>query len=262
MPDAAQMTPAELVARYEDMEPVVTYRHAGAEMRYCAPNRLILWRVETVLEKEPDTIAWIDGFAPGDTLLDIGANIGLYTIWAAVLRGARVFAFEPEAQNYATLCRNIALNNLSERVTGYCAALADESGFGALHVSHASAGHSCHSFGEAVDFHLAPRVFPFAQGSFAVKLDELVQANVVPVPRHIKIDVDGIEHKVVAGAAGTLADPRCASVLVEINRALPEHRRIVERLGELGFCYSQAESDASMRTDGLFKGCGNYVFRR
>ena len=38
---------------------------------------------------------------------DVGANVGMYTVFAAPTRGARVFAFEPEAQNYAMLNRNI-----------------------------------------------------------------------------------------------------------------------------------------------------------
>lgn len=262
MPDTRQETPAEAVARYEAMEPVVTLRRHGRDMRFLAANRLMLWRAETALEKEPETIAWIESFAPGDVYLDVGANVGLYAVWAASVAEARVVAFEPEAQNYATLCRNAALNDLSGRLTAYCAALADESGFGLLHVGAATAGHSCHSFGESVDFNLKPHAFPYTQGSFAARLDELVAAGVVPQPRHVKIDVDGFEHKVVAGARATLADARCASVLVEINRGLAQHRAVVEALTGLGFRYSQAEADASLRTDGLFKGCGNYVFRR
>lgn len=42
------------------------------------------WRFDTLLEKEPDTIEWIDGFRLGETLWDIGANVGIYTIYAAL----------------------------------------------------------------------------------------------------------------------------------------------------------------------------------
>ena len=231
-------------------------------MQFSTPNRLTLWRVETILHKEPDTIEWIESFAPDDVFIDVGANVGMYTIWAARVAGARVIAFEPEAQNYALLCRNIALNDLGDRVVAYCAAIADQPGFGLLHVSTVAPGHSCHSFGDAVDFKLQPRAFPFAQGSFSATLDELVANDVIPHPQHIKIDVDGFEHKVVAGSRRTFSDPRCRSVLVEINRDLPDHRAIIDELDALGFRYSQAEADTSVRTEGLFKGCGNYVFRR
>jgi FkbM family methyltransferase len=256
------MTPVETVERYERSLPVATCTRHGQKIHFSTPNRMTLWRVESVLDKEPETIAWVEGFAPGDVLLDVGANVGMYAIWAARVRQARVFAFEPEAQNYALLCRNIAINGLSERITAYCAALADTNGFGLLHVSTVSAGNSCHSFGESVNFRLEPQQFPFSQGSLAVRLDELVQANVVPVPRHVKIDVDGFEHKVVAGARATLSDAAVASILVEVNGELDAHRALVEQIAALGFRYAPDQVEASMRRDGPFKGCANYVFRR
>lgn len=248
--------------QYERIDPVATFRRGGAEMRFATPNRMTFWRVETILEKEPETIRWIEEFEPGEVMVDAGANVGMYAIWAAATRGARVFAFEPESQNYATLCRNIALNGLAESVTGFCAALSDESGFGTLHLSALEPGRSCHSFGEAVDFNLRPQRFPFRQGSFSAPLDALVAQGALPCPNHIKIDVDGIEHKVIAGAAACLADPACRSVLVEINRKVAPHRAIVDTLTGLGFAYDAAEAEAALRKDGLFEGVGNHVFRR
>jgi len=82
------------------------------------------------------------------------------------------------------------------------------------------------------------------------------------VPQHIKIDVDGLEHKVIAGAAETLADPAVKSMLVEINGAVPEHVAIVERLIGLGFTFSPEQVAKSRRTEGTFAGVANYVFRR
>lgn len=248
--------------QYEQIDPVATFRRGADEMRFLTPNRMTYWRVETVLDKEPETIRWIEGFELGAVMADVGANVGTYTIWAAAVRGAKVFAFEPESQNYALLCRNIALNGLSDSVTAFCAALSDETGFGTLHLSALQAGRSCHSFGEALDFNLAPQRFPFRQGSFSVTLDSLVAQGVLPAPNHIKIDVDGIEHKVIAGAAACLADRACRSVLVEINTKVPEHRAIVGRLEDLGFAYDAAEVQGAMRTEGRFEGVGNHVFRR
>ena len=63
--------------------------------------------MRTLFSKEPITLAWIDTFKDGETLYDIGANVGMYTIYAAVMRKANVYAFEPEALNYAELNKNI-----------------------------------------------------------------------------------------------------------------------------------------------------------
>ena len=97
--------------------------HAGARMIFSTPNTGTRWRVETISTKEPCTLEWIAEFKPNDILVDVGANVGMYTVWAAATRGARVFAFEPEAQNYALLNRNILFNDLQRAtVKAYCMA--------------------------------------------------------------------------------------------------------------------------------------------
>ncbi len=195
-------------------------------------------------------------------LVDIGANVGMYTIWAAKTRGARVFAFEPEAQNYALLNRNVLANGLNDLVRAYCVALSDASGFDALYLSDLGVGGSCHSYGAALDFNNQPRAAPFAQGSVAVTLDEMVERGAVPVPQHVKIDVDGLEHKVIAGARQTLANAAVRSVLIEINTNLDEHWELVDIMLGLGFDYSQEQVARAQRSEGTFKGVGNYVFYR
>jgi FkbM family methyltransferase len=249
----------------EDVElinPIVTVRDGATEVAYCTPNRFAKWRADTLFTKEPDTIEWIGSFAPGDVLVDIGANVGLYSIWAAKTRGARVYAFEPESQNFALLNKNIVANGLSGEVTAYCLALSDETGFALLHLSGFAPGGSGHTYGVDVDHHLRPRSAPYAQGCTSTTLDRLVEDGTLPVPSHIKIDVDGLEHKVMAGCRATLRKPRLKSMLVEINSGLEEHRRIVDELAGLGFTYSEEQVRAARRTTGPSAGVGNYVFRR
>ena len=62
--------------------------------------------------KEPETLKWINRFEKEDTLLDIGANIGVYSIYAA-LKKIKVIAIEPDSLNYALLNINIRKINLS-----------------------------------------------------------------------------------------------------------------------------------------------------
>ena len=247
---------------YERLAPCTTVKYQGRDMKFSTPNAGTLWRVESLFSKEPDTIEWIGGFAAGDTLLDIGANVGMYSIFAALTRDARVFAFEPESQNYAILNRNIYLNGLSNLVGAYCAALSDRPGFSQLHLSLFVSGGSCHSYGAPVDHNNQPVVGRFAQGCIATTVDELIAAGAMPVPTHVKIDVDGLEHKVVAGAAKTFADQRVRSVLIEINAAIDEHWEVVDAMLALGFDYGRDQVARSVRTEGDFQGVGNYVFRR
>jgi FkbM family methyltransferase len=247
---------------YEKLNSHCELVHQGISVRYCTPTTLTKWRVDSLFEKEPITIRWIAGMAEGAVLVDVGANVGMYSIWAAMIRKVRVFAYEPEAQNYALLNRNIVRNGLAGRVTAYCLALSDQPGYSELHLATLEPGGSCHSLGERVDFKHEPATPVYSQGCIAARLDDLVASGVVPQPDHIKIDVDGFEPKVMAGAAKTLKDPGLKSLLIETNENLPDHMEMVSQLVELGFAFDSAQVAAAERKDGAFKGVAEYVFQR
>lgn len=237
---------------YERFMPGATVNIGGKKLQFCIPNKQVAWRVSTMFTKEPDTIAWIQGMAPGEVFLDVGANIGLYSLYAA-LRGLRVYAFEPEAQNYALLCRNICVNKLE--VHAYAVALSDKFAVDELYLSGLAAGGSCHSFGQSTNFKGENAEFPFRQGCMSCRIDELPF-----VPQHIKIDVDGLEHKVIAGAVRTLQHIK--SVLVELNRNLPAHLVLFEILSDMGFKTDDAQMETALRKEGPFTNVGNVIFTR
>lgn len=83
-------------------------------MRFYVPNAQCRYRVSSFSTKEPDTLEWMDTIPPGSVIWDIGANVGLYSVYAAKSRGARVFAFEPSVFNLELLARNIFLNQLQQ----------------------------------------------------------------------------------------------------------------------------------------------------
>lgn len=247
---------------YEKLNPRCEIERDGVHVVYAVPTQGTKWRVDSLFEKEPCTIQWIAAFPPGAVLVDIGANVGMYTIWAAKTRGMTVYAFEPESQNYALLNRNIVINGLADRVKAYCVALSDQRSYSELHLSNFEVGGSCHSLGERVDFAHRPMSPAFSQGCIADRLDDLVAAGVVPVPGYIKIDVDGFEPKVVAGARRTIADRSVRSLLIEINQNLADHMQMVAELETLGFRYDAAQVAAAERKSGAFKGVAEYVFWR
>lgn len=247
---------------YEKLNPRCIVRCGDIEVVYATPSTSTKWRVDTLFEKEPVTLEWIAQFQPGEVLVDVGANVGMYTVWAARTRGARVFAFEPESLNYALLNRNIVANGLERQVTAFCAALSDRSGFGELQLSQFMAGGSCHSLDEKLDPYHRPFLPVYTQGCVSATLDELVAAGKVPQPKFIKIDVDGFEPKVVRGAAQTLRAPALKSLLIEVNQNLPDHMDMVRDLDALGFRHDPLQVDRAVRKSGPFKGCAEYVFKR
>ena len=248
--------------QYEKLQPTSAVEHEGKKMVFATPSMFTLWRVQSIRTKEPWTLEWIATFAPGEILLDCGANVGMYTIWAAVTRESPVYAFEPEAQNYAILNRNIQLNSVAGRVKAYCMGLSDVTGLSQLHMADMRVGGSNHSLGEALDFEHKPLATNFVQGCYAGTVDELVAAREMPVPNHIKIDVDGFEPKVIAGARATLRDPAVKSLLIETNQNLEDHMAMVADLNALGFKHDGAQVARAERKSGTFRGVAEYVFRR
>lgn len=217
----------------------------GRLMRFATTGSSSVKRVRSLFSKEPITLAWIDSFASGETLYDIGANVGMYTIYAAVMRRARVYAFEPEALNYAELNKNIYLNELHGQVLAYCLALSDVDKLDKLLLSDFGLGISYHDFEEnswtedkkfAEDW-TASKDNRLAQGCIGRRVDTLIGEG-LPAPQHIKIDVDGLEHRVIGGMLETLRQPSLKTLLIEINFDNPKNLEMIEQIEAEGWRFS------------------------
>lgn len=138
----------------------------------------------------------------GDLFADIGANVGSYTVLAAGVRGARVVAVEPGAAAGVALAKNIALNGLGDRVSVHCVALG------------ASVGRLAFSTGQDTTNHVLSESDEGDQQVRQITADALF-ANETPLA--IKLDVEGYEAAVLAGARATLADPGLKALIVELN---------------------------------------------
>ena len=86
--------------------------HSSTKILLHIPNKLSYWRAKTYSTKEPETLEWIDDMQHGKTLWDIGANIGLYSIYGALKKGLKVYSFEPSVFNLELLARNIYTNKV------------------------------------------------------------------------------------------------------------------------------------------------------
>jgi FkbM family methyltransferase len=218
------------------------------------------YRARTYATKEPDTLSWLArNLHPGEVFFDVGANVGLYSLYAAaVAPTATVYAFEPEAQNFANLCRNI-LANAFVNVIPSCLTIADGERFDLLHVKSGSAGDAFNTFGteSLIDSARTPRM---VQGALSVSIDELVFRHKLPAPQLIKIDVDGIETRILRGATRVLSLPQLRSVQVELNASSESDVMLVRQsLESCGLCLS-SQSDWEERSGDVRS--RNYVFSR
>jgi FkbM family methyltransferase len=185
---------------------------------------------------EPETVAWIDSLPADAVFWDIGANVGLYAIYAAK-RGIRVLAFEPAASTLAVLTRNIALNGVSDRVAAYGIALADATKLDALYMDadRTEPGHAVHSFGTRRTV-AGDIVGGFQQATIGYAADDFQRQFEAPMPTHIKLDVDGIEAAILRGAAGLLrASVRELMVEIYDDMNPNQAKDIRNTLAEFGF---------------------------
>jgi FkbM family methyltransferase len=220
--------------QYEATLPFVAVKYAGHKIKFAIPNEKCLYFALSLETREPMTNKWILAFGRDDVFFDIGANNGIYGLMAAVVTGCRVYAFEPHFGSYHVLVHNVFANGLQERMSAYPLALSDALGFDNLYLSAITAGKSLNNYGDArpSDDRLWNAVIP--QAAVSISLDEFVRVTGV-VPTHIKVDVDGIEPKIVEGGKETLAKPQVRSVLIEIDEKDPTHVAIYDRMRELGF---------------------------
>ena len=236
----------------------------GDKLYFFAPSKMAKFRINTLFTKEPSTISWLNRIKETDTFLDIGANIGIYSVYAAVVKKCRVISIEPESQNFSNLVRNIVINNLYKKTLPFCLAMSNENKIGVLHLSRFSidGARSGHMFDEELKFNLTPFKSPFQQGCIGMKLDSFIEEKYFPIPDFIKIDVDGLEHKVIEGAITTLKNQKLKSVLIEIYSKLEEHMNIIDLLLSLGFEYDSNQVEQDRIKEGWNKGMGNIIFNR
>lgn len=236
---------------------ITTVEKNGVKVSFYTPNDTTKWRAETLFTKEPSTIEWIEQMKEGEVMYDIGANIGSYSVLAGK-KGVKVFSFEPEAENYSLLVKNLQLNNIEPNA--YCLAISDEEKAGTLYAGQQGVGGACHSFNEKVGYDLKEKNFGFSQGCFGVPLDKLIEDG-LPHPQHLKIDVDGFEYKVIKGAEKILSNG-IKSVLIEVNTNLQQHIDMVEHLCKMGFEFDEQQVERAKRKEGTFKGVAEYIFTK
>jgi FkbM family methyltransferase len=146
----------------------------------------------------PEMLTWRRVLGDGGLFIDVGANVGTYTLWAAE-HGAEVIALEPAADTFALLRENIALNRY--QVTALQVAAGDHCGT-ARFTAGLDAGNSLAADGLAV--------------TPLVTIDSLIGDRSVA---GMKVDVEGFELDVLRGATRALAEHRIALLQIEWNYA-------------------------------------------
>lgn len=218
----------------EKMAQTVSMDVNGVEISFHATTARSLHDVLKQGMGEPETVAWLQGLEPG-VLWDVGANVGLYSLYAVAL-GHRVVAFEPSAATFAALCKNIEINGMSGRASAFCIALSDRTELGALWMENSDAGHSMHGI-EKEGLHKNRQAIPvFAADAFQRTMG-------LEPPHYLKIDVDGVDDRVLRGA---ISFGSLKSILIEAETD-EARSAIAEILAPHGFTLNESLSAGAAR---------------
>ncbi|HET7231340.1 MAG TPA: FkbM family methyltransferase [Longimicrobium sp.] len=201
----------------------VTARLPGGEAVKLLPEyRFVTWN-------QAEYQAFRDSVGPGAVALDVGANVGAYTLLlgAWVRPGGRVYAFEPAPEAFGGLSRHVALNGLGGVVTPVRAAVSARTGTATLAVDGLSGANrlDASAAGERVE---------------TVTLDDFCRREGIR-PTFIKIDVEGAELDVLRGARETIRQGgHGLALFVEMHPTI---------WGEMGI--GAADLQAELETQGL-----------
>lgn len=163
---------------------------------------------------------------PGDAFLDVGANVGTYTVLASGVARARTLALEPIPATFERLLRNLRLNDLLSSVEPRCLAVG------------ATNGSVCFTAGrDTTNRAMSLLPFPSQEPTVEVPLTslDLLLQDVDFTPLVWKVDVEGYEPEVLRGAAAALQHPHLRAVLLEADT--PALQRTMQQAGFARYRY-------------------------
>lgn len=160
---------------------------------------------------ELDTEIVKNEIKPGDIVIDVGANIGYYTLIFAKLVGktGKVIAFEPEPKNFEILKKNIEINNY-DNVIAEQKIVSDKCGKMKLYLS--DSGIVGHRIKQIENLEKCIEVESIILDDYMKKLNLDGKIN------FIKIDVEGAEHVVLKGSKKILEKNNHLKIFTEFNR--------------------------------------------
>jgi len=191
---------------------------------FFTPTTISSYRSKTFFSKEPDTIKWLNNKGKKNKVLfDIGGNMGIYSIYFTKKFSSFSYIFEPSFKNLNLIERNIALNNLNEKITVIPNPVYKKNIVSKLfQLENNVAGSATTTFDDQVVKNKITNLLKKRSQMTGLKvlsfsIDNLVKNKIIKKPDLIKIDVDGNEYDVILGAQQILKASKNLSLLIEIQ---------------------------------------------
>tara|TARA_B100001121_G_scaffold296558_1_gene302035 strand:- start:557 stop:1456 length:900 start_codon:yes stop_codon:yes gene_type:complete len=229
------------IDRYKSKNIIVS-KNPEKSIKFYTPSLIASFRAKTIFTKEPDTIDWLnENGSKYNCLFDIGANLGLYSIYYAKKFDAKVFSFEPSFKNLELLARNIRLNSLQENITIISNPLTDKFLVSKYFQGDFKAGAAEASFDnkkyvqehETKNKDIDLDKEKISYNTLGVSIDNLIDKNLIDFPKLVKIDVDGNEIEILNGCTSLLKKAKKISILIETR--LTTEKIVEQKLSNHGF---------------------------
>jgi FkbM family methyltransferase len=172
------------------------------DINICETIGINIWHTPRLFEKQEREV-FCSAVTAGTVVLDVGANIGIYTLLAAK-RGARVFAIEADPENARVLRHHIEINGFGDRVRVFEMAATDRSQLVTLYRGPRNSGGST--------------LFGANQGDTGVRIEgRTIDSLSLPPIDVCKMDIEGAEVMALRGMGETLARSPSLKLLIEWN---------------------------------------------
>lgn len=232
---------------------------------FFTPSNLTYWRARTFESKEPETLDWIQNFKEQNPVFwDIGANIGLYSIFAAKENHkCEIIAFEPSGLNLGILEKNINLNKVNQNIKIFPIGLADKSNsFFDMYESSEEEGGALSSFGNDTGFDGNKINVLNNYKLFGTTVNALVKDNILKIPNYIKIDVDGNEHLILEKSTKVLASDEVKEIMIELNEDYKEQFLKANQILKQNNFELKEKFLSEFGKNSKFQNSKNYLFKR
>lgn len=200
---------------------------------------------------EPEMLAWIDSMKAGETFWDIGANIGLFTMYAASRKDLTVLSFEPNGLNFGILIEHVVLNKLDQYAQCFCVAFAEQTEIGHLVCSDGEAGQAGNNLIQEDGTKLtAETTATFRQAVPVFSVDDFCTIFKQKIPDHIKLDVDGLEHIILRGGMKTLGQIK--SLMMEVEGDTAKQKALLDLVQATGLVETKTIQSTGIGRNRLF----------
>lgn len=189
----------------------------GKKIDWLCLSRRLLWMASGHEYIEPEILDWIDRIPPGEVIYDVGASNGIFSMYAAAC-GLRVISIEPDPLNYFLLSYNNYLNTRSNGIAlegCYNLAVSKSLAVGCMHIKHMELGGHEKILDKQINVFGHEFQPEYSHSVLKVALDDLICMMGLPQPKYLKIDVDGSEADVLAGAKLVLS--KAESIFIELT---------------------------------------------